>query len=112
MVIQRMCQVGNGPIAIVCLLVTTLPFYSLSFEEFYTGVLVMPAFTGPDDAALCVFVFSLITAGYGAQELWGTDLDIFGYGVRTGHLLCLALLASFGLNNVNVMQNLWHREPE
>lgn len=65
-VIQRMMQTGGGTIAMLSMLISTLPFYALSFEEFYTGVLVMPAFTGPDDAALSVFVLACITAYYGS----------------------------------------------
>lgn len=63
----------------------------------------MPAFTGPDDAALCVLVGTLLTAHFGAVEMWATELDLFGFGgIRTGHLMILALLASFGCNNIGV----------
>lgn len=66
LVIQRMMQNGGGTIAMLSMLISTLPFYALSFEEFYSGILVMPAFTGPDDAALAILVLSCISAYYGS----------------------------------------------
>lgn len=94
LVIQRMLQTGGGTTAMLCIFVTTLPFYALTFEEFYTGTLVMPAFTGPDDAALAVLIFSFITAYYGSQELWASDIDVFGFGtMRTSQVFAYFLFS-------------------
>lgn len=69
-IIQRMLQAGAGTPAILAIFISTLPFYALTFEEFYTGILVMPAFSGPDDASLCILFFSCLTGYYGSEELW------------------------------------------
>lgn len=92
------------------LFVSTLPFYALSFEEFYTGVLVMPAFNGPDDAALAILVMSLITAFFGSQELWAMEVEIFGFGsIRMSQILSYFLFCYNSLTIAfNVATNLWH----
>ena len=66
LICQRMLQAGTGMPAILSIFISTLPFYALIFEEFYTGILVMPAFTGPDDASLYILLFSCFTAYYGS----------------------------------------------
>lgn len=66
-VIQRMIQTGNGTFSLVLLFVSILPFYLITLDEFYSGILVMPAFSGPDDASLAILFASLVTAYYGSE---------------------------------------------
>lgn len=109
MVIQRMLQVGSGPQALCNIFISTIPFYALSFEEFYTGILVMPAFSGPDDAALAVLVVSLISAYFGSQELWGQEIEIFGFGsMPMVQIMSYTLFCYFAISTIfNVANNLW-----
>lgn len=82
-----MLQIGNGPMAIGGMMISTFPFYYISLEEFYSGVLVMPAFTGPDDASLAILVICLGTAYFGSEEIWASEVDFFGFGnMRLCHL--------------------------
>lgn len=67
-----MLQIGNGPMAVVGMMISIIPFYYISLEEFYSGVLVMPAFSGPDDASLAILIVSLGTAYFGSEEIWAS----------------------------------------
>ena len=62
-VICRMLQVGNGLPAILTIQISTVPFYYLTMEEYYTGMLNLPMFTGPDDTSLYISAICF-TAGY------------------------------------------------
>ena len=110
LIIQRMLQAGGGTTAMLCIFISTLPFYALTFEEFYTGILVMPAFTGPDDAALAVLFFSCLTAYFGSEELWASEVDVFGFGtMRISHVFAYLLFTFESLSIIfGVVTNLWH----
>ena len=83
------------------MIVTTLSFYTLSLEEFYTGKLVMPAFTGPDDAALFLLILSCISAYYGSTELWATEIELpFIGSTKTGHVTTYLMFAFCFMSNV------------
>jgi hypothetical protein len=109
-IIQRMLQIGNGPLAIGGMMISTFPFYYISLEEFYSGILVMPAFTGPDDASLAILVVSLGTAYFGSEEIWGSEVDFFGFGnMRLSHLFGYVLGTWSTFSCIfNVCTNLWN----
>ena len=110
LICQRMLQAGTGMPAMLSIFISTLPFYALIFEEFYTGILVMPAFTGPDDASLYILLFSCFTAYYGSQELWLTEIDVFGFGpMRISHVFSYLLFSCQSAAIISgVVTNLWH----
>ena len=70
----------------------------------------MPAFTGPDDASLYILLFSCFTAYYGSQELWLTEIDVFGFGpMRISHVFSYLLFACQSAAIISgVVTNLWH----
>jgi len=109
LVIQRVLQVGGGPAAVFCGFISTMPFYIMTLEEFYTGVLTLPAYSGPDEAALAILIFMSITAYFGSEELWGQELEIFGLGTwKACHIFGIVLFSFEGLQNLySVFTNLW-----
>lgn len=79
---------------------TTIPFYALTLEEFYSGILIMPAFSGPDDAALAL-LFSCFATGYYGSENWATEVDFFGFGsMRVVHMFGYVLLTFEIVSNI------------
>ena len=109
-IIQRVMQAGGGPTAMFCSYISTMPFYIMTLEEFYTGVLTLPAYSGPDEAALAILVFMLLTAYFGSEELWAAEIDVFGFGpMRTSHIFAFVLFTFEGIQNLfAVFTNLWH----
>ena len=61
----------------------------------------MPAFTGPDDAALGILFLSIITAYFGSEELWGMNVEIFGFGSIT--MITLITYALFGYETISII---------
>ena len=53
-VLARMLNVGPGLPAILVIQISTVPFYYLTMEEYYIGMLNLPMFSGPDDTSLYV----------------------------------------------------------
>jgi hypothetical protein len=109
-VLQRLTMIGGGRMALMGICVSTIPFYYMTLEAFYIGILTMPALTGPDDSSLIIVLCSLYTAYYGAEELWGGEVDCFGFGTMSwGHFLGLTL---FFFECFSVFQqfasNVWH----
>ena len=78
---------GQGlPVILICML-TTIPFYYLIYQEYYTGVLNLPFLSGPDDSTVMVFFLALYTAYRGSEQLWASNVDLpFELGeMRTSH---------------------------
>merc|ERR1712232_614212 len=51
-VVTRVGQVGSGPIAIIGIQLSTLPFFYLTMEEYFLGHQTQPLIGGPDDMCL------------------------------------------------------------
>ena len=45
---------------------TTIPFYYLIYQEYYTGVLNLPFMSGPDDTSVLVTLMCWFTAYEGS----------------------------------------------
>lgn len=69
-IFSRMIQIGSGLPALLSCMVTTIPFYYLIYQEYYTGVLNLPFLSGPDDTSVMVTIICWYTAYYGSEELW------------------------------------------
>ena len=74
-VIARIVQVGNGLPAILAIQISTVPFYYLTMEEYYIGMLNLPMFTGPDDTSLLISGLCFMSA-YTGPEWWSEQLEI------------------------------------
>lgn len=75
----------------------------------------MPAFTGPDDAALAILILSTITAYFGSAELWGMEIELFGLGsIKMIQIVAYFLFIQMvGANVFSVYSNLRaNRESE
>jgi ethanolaminephosphotransferase len=48
-----------------------VPFYYQTWEEYYTGTMVLPAFNGPSEGLVVIAIFSFISAILGSQ-FWQT----------------------------------------
>ena len=109
-IIQRFLQIGSGWLPVFGMFISTFPFYYHSLEEFYSGTLVMPQGTGPDDAALVILIVSMGTAYFGSEEIWASEVDLFGNGeVRLSHLFGYVLgVWTTAACIFNVSTNMWH----
>lgn len=78
-IVQRMVQTGNRSDGLFTMFITTLPFYFVLLEQYYTGEMNFPPINGVDEGTLIYFFVSMISAYYGGQELWlGNHLTLFG----------------------------------
>ena len=108
--VQRILQMGSGAPALICMMVSTIPFYYLILEEFYLGVLMMPMFSGPDDSSLAYYALCLYTAWAGSEALWAAEHNFFGFGeMRLSHVF-MVVVAFFEIASVlnGVCTNLWN----
>ena len=70
MVLARMVQIGPGVPALLAIQISTVPFYYLTMEEYYIGMLNLPMFTGPDDTSVALSAICFFSAYMGAGEWW------------------------------------------
>jgi len=68
MVLCRILQVGGGLPAILAIQISTVPFYCLTMEEYYIGMLNLPIFTGPDDTSVIISCMCFFAAYMGEGE--------------------------------------------
>jgi len=74
-VIARIISVGGGLPALLAIQISTVPFYFLLMEEYYTGILELPMLIGPDDAGVAVSVVAWLTA-YMGSEWWLEQVEV------------------------------------
>jgi len=75
----RFFQIGNGMVAFICFLMPTIPFYYCNFSEYYTGVLNLPAISGPDESEFLFCVLCFASAYVGDELLTNQQIN-FGFG--------------------------------
>jgi hypothetical protein len=67
--------------AIFAIQISTVPFYYITMEEYYIGMLNLPMFTGPDDTSLLISGIAFICAYMGTGEFFLEHVDLpFGIG--------------------------------
>jgi len=69
-VLARIIQVGSGLPAILAIQISTVPFYAITMEEYYIGMLNLPIFTGPDDTSLLISGICFLSAYLGSGDWW------------------------------------------
>ena len=70
--ITRFFQVGTGTIYLICFIIPTVPWYYANFGEYYTGVLHLPAMSGPEDAEL-IYVILCFVSAYLGDDYWNSS---------------------------------------
>lgn len=97
---------GHGLPVILLAMLTTIPFYYLIYQEYYTGILNLPFLSGPDDSTVAVFIIACCTAWYGSEELWGSNIDLpFELGeMRMSHA---AVYVLFSLEVISVLYSVF-----
>merc|ERR1712232_244032 len=66
---------------LIFMMMSTLPFYYITLEEYYLGKLLLPAFSGPDDTSLAIMAICFYTA-YKGPDMFLQEADFFGLGKR------------------------------
>ena len=105
--IGRFHNMGGGLMLLVFIMMSTVPFYYVTLQEYYLGKMVLPAFSGPDDISLGIIGLCFYTAYYGS-ELWLKEIDL-GFGnVRYNALFvyCALSLEFFSILH-SVISNLY-----
>lgn len=92
------------------MMMSTIPFYYLTLETYYLGQLILPPFSGPDDASVAHFFVHLFTAYVGSQELWQRKFNFLGFGDIKTIYLGLYVVSILEISSVisGVATNLWH----
>ena len=75
-VLCRIIQVGSGLPAILAVQISTVPFYALTMEEYYIGMLNLPMFTGPDDTSVLISGICFIAAYLGKGDFWMEPIEV------------------------------------
>ena len=84
-VLCRMIQVGSGLPALFAIQISTVPFYALTMEEYYIGMLNLPMFSGPDDTSVLISAVCFITAYLGSGDIFTEHIDVpFGIAEYLG----------------------------
>jgi len=90
------------------MMASTIPFYYITLEQFYVGVLYLPAFNGPDDVHLVYSLACFYTAYIGSQDLWMQEHEFFGMEKRRiSHYLVYLLVIAELLSVVNVFYSMY-----
>ena len=89
----RIHNIGGGLPLLLFIMMSTVPFYYITLEEYYMGKMVLPAFSGPDDTSLVISALCFYTA-YQGSEFWLKEYDL-GFGShRVVHLAISAIFIS------------------
>ena len=75
-VLTRILNIGPGLPAILAIQISTVPFYCLTMEEYYIGMLNLPIFTGPDDTSLAISGIAFLSAYLGTGDFWLEHVDV------------------------------------
>ena len=75
-VITRILQVGSGLPAILAIQISAVPFYYITMEEYYIGMLNLPMFSGPDDTSLVIIALCWFSAYMGSGDWWREDIEV------------------------------------
>ena len=113
MTLGRMFQVGDSLIALLIILMVSMPFYFTTLEEYYTGGLFLPIINGVSDGSIAYVLICLAT-GIVGSSFWATELES---GIFEGWRYCYFLLAALILLNIgfvscNIMKILRTPAPE
>ena len=56
-------------------MISCIPFYALTLEEYYIGMLNLPMFSGPDDTSLYISAICFLSA-YMGYDWWMEELEV------------------------------------
>lgn len=84
LVLTRIVGVGPGLPALLAIQISTIPFYFLTLEDYYIGMLHLPIFTGPDDTSLLISGICFFSA-YIGSDYWTDQVRVpFGLHEMVG----------------------------
>ena len=63
-------QIGPGLPTLIMLMMSTIPFYYFTLQEYYMGKMVLAAYSGPDDTSVAISAVCFFTAYQGSYEMW------------------------------------------
>ena len=63
-----MCQLGPGLPTLIMIMMSTIPFYYFTLQEYYMGKMVLAAFSGPDDTSVVYCAVCFFAAYTGSEE--------------------------------------------
>jgi len=67
--------------------ISTLPFYFVLLEQYYTDEMNFPPINGVDEGSLFYFCMSMCSGYFGAMAFWGQEFVVFGNKVPLNMLL-------------------------
>lgn len=100
LMMQRICQFGNTSFGVLIMGLSLIPFYYINLEPFFTGKMVIPAWTGPEDASLYYTIICIYTGYMGAVDLWAGEVE---YGFYNGRYVHLVACVVFSLEVLSVV---------
>ncbi len=61
------------------MMVTTMPFYFATLEQYYTGELILLEINGIDEGSFVYIFFAFVAGYYGPKELFNSPCEVLGY---------------------------------
>jgi ethanolaminephosphotransferase len=104
---QRVGQIGDHWTGMLCMILTTVPFYYLTLETYYLGEMNLPPWSGPDDTQVAYAIACLITAVIGT-DIFLYELEFMGVKTQVNHMV-LYVLVIFEVVSIvsSFFSNLW-----
>ena len=59
-------QIGPGLPTLIMVMMSTIPFYCCTVQEYYLGQMILAAFSGPDDTSVAISLVCFIAAYFGS----------------------------------------------
>jgi ethanolaminephosphotransferase len=88
---QRVGQVGDHWTGMLCMTMTTVPFYYLTLETYYLGEMNLPSWSGPDDTQVAYAIGCLILAVIGT-DIFLYELEFMGVKTQVNHMVLYVLV--------------------
>ena len=75
------------------MLISLIPFYYGTVEQYYTGELIMQVVNGVDDGSL-VYILCCILSGLYGGHIWTHRWDVMGHDMKTTDIFRVVLITS------------------
>ena len=107
----KMVMVGDNIVPVLAVLLSVMPFYFATLEEFYVGALYLPVLNGITDgsAALISVNFAI---GYLGSEFFAQPVTVLGFTYPACHLAFVSVIvleAAFTLKNIGEIVQAYFR---
>jgi hypothetical protein len=80
---QRIFCAGQGPYALLACIISSMPFYFITMEQYYVGEMNLPMINGVDEGSVVIMIACCFTGlqednhKFWTEEIWVPGLNIY-----------------------------------